>query len=130
MDLLQALGSGPSTLQQHCGVRRGHNLGRSGGVEHFHRLGDGSADAIYLGEEIINRDGRTAGHPGATDRHISNVEFRNPTCDEAMGGQIGSDPGRGAALESRGARSRVPGNRDLREAFEGEGETETGLWEP
>ena len=44
-----------------------------------------------------------------------------------MGGQIGSNPGEDVALVGRGAGSGVPGNRCLREAFEGEGEADCHL---
>ena len=63
-------------------------------------LGDGSADKIYMGEEIISRCCRATGLPIADGCRVSNVMFENPKRDGAWKGQIGSDPGGGAALES------------------------------
>ena len=85
-------------------------------------LSDGSTDAIYLEDQIDSRFGRTTGHLGCHGRHIKVLGFGNPRGDEGLGGQIGSNPGEVVAPDVRGAGGGVPGNRDLREALEGEGE--------
>ena len=53
--------------------------------------------------------------------------FGNPRGDEGLGGQIGSNPSEDTAADGRRAGSRVPGNRELREAPEGEGEADCRL---
>jgi hypothetical protein len=60
-------------------------------------LGDGSADSIYLGEQIVGRSGKATGHPGRSDRHIGSLNFGNSRGDETWGGQIGSGPDGSAA---------------------------------
>jgi len=67
------------------------------------------------------------GHPGRHGRHVDGLGFGNPRRDGGRGNQIRSDLGEDAALEVRGASHGVPGNRDLREASEGEGEVEGRL---
>ena len=58
-------------------------------------LGDGSASAIYLYEQIVSGSCRATGHPGKRSCHVGDIEFRNSRCDEAWGIQIGSGPGGG-----------------------------------
>jgi hypothetical protein len=60
-------------------------------------LGDGSADAIYLGDEIIGRSDRTTGRPGGSSRHVVRLGFGNSRCDMSSSGQIRSGPGRSTA---------------------------------
>jgi len=38
-------------------------------------LGDGFANSIYLGEQIMSRPGRVTGHPGRSDHHIGSLKF-------------------------------------------------------
>ena len=65
--------------------------------------------------------------PGANDRRIIDVEFKNSTNDGALCRQIGSDACGVAALGARGAGGWVPGSRSFRETTEGEGESGGGL---
>ena len=90
-------------------------------------LSDGSTDAIYLADQIVSKFGRVMDHPCWRGRHVEVVGFRNPRGDEGMGGQIGSNPSEDAASSGETAKSRVPGNRGLREAPEGEGEADYHL---
>ena len=60
-------------------------------------LGDGSADSIYLGDQIVNRSGKVTGRPGRSDHHVVCLEFGNPMCDGSWSGQIRSGPGGGTA---------------------------------
>ena len=90
-------------------------------------LSDGSTDAIYLEDQIISRFGRAMDHPSWRGRHVEVLGFGNPRGDGNLGGQIGSNPSEDVAPDGRGAGSGVPGNRDLREAPEGEGEADYRL---
>ena len=90
-------------------------------------LSDGSTDAIYLEDQIISRFGRAMDHPGWRGRHVEVLGFGNPRGDDSLGGQIRSNPSEDAASGSGRAGSGVPGNRDLREAPEGEGEADCRL---
>ena len=90
-------------------------------------LGDGSADSIYLRDQIVSRSGRATGHPGRRGRHVEVLGFENPRGDRGLGGQIGSNPGEDVSPDDRGAISEVPGNRDLRKASGGEGEADCRL---
>jgi len=49
-------------------------------------LGDGSANSIYLGEQIVSRPGRVTGHPRRSGRHIGSLEFGNSGSDGTWGG--------------------------------------------
>ena len=62
-------------------------------------LDDGSANPIYLRDQIVSRPGRATGRPGRSGRHIVSLEFWNSRCDGSWGGQIGSGPG-GSVSES------------------------------
>ena len=90
-------------------------------------LGDRSANAIYLEDQIVSRFGRATGHPGWRGRHIEVLRFGNLRGDGSLGGQIGSIPNEDVAPDGRGAGSGVPRNHDLREAPEGEGEADCRL---
>ena len=90
-------------------------------------LGDTSANAIYLEDKIVSRFGRAADHPGWRSCHVEVLRFGNPRGDGSLGGQIGSNPSEDIAPNGQGARSGVPGNRDLREAPIGEGEADCHL---
>ena len=89
-------------------------------------LGDGSGNAIYTGDKIGVGDDRATCCPGANDRRIINVKFRNSTSDGALRHQIGSDACGVVALDARGAGGWVPGNRSFWETTEGEGEASDG----
>ena len=88
---------------------------------------DRSTDAIYLEDHIVSRFGRATDHPGWRGRHVDVLGFRNPRCDGSLGGQIGSNPGEVIVPDVRVAGGGVPGNRDLREAPECEGEADCRL---
>ena len=90
-------------------------------------LSDGSTDAIYLEDQIVSRFGRATDHPGWHGHHVEALGFGNPIGDRSLGGQIGSNPSEDVAPNGRGAGSGVPGNRDLREAPEGEGDVDCCL---
>ena len=112
VDSSWALRSCSSRWKQCCGDQRERDSSRPNDAELFHQLyalGDGSANAIYLGDEIV---GRNSGARVARCC-VSDVEFGNLMGGGAWMGQIGSDPGGSAALESRGAGSWVHGNRRL-----------------
>ena len=87
-------------------------------------LSDGSTNAIYLEDQIISRFGRAMDHPSWRGRHVEVLGFGNPRGDGSLGGQIGSNPGEVIAPDVRMAGGGVPGNRDLWEAPEGEGEAD------
>jgi len=90
-------------------------------------LGDRSANAIYLEDQIASRFGRATDHAGWRGHHVEVLRFGNLRGDGSLGGQIGSIPNEDVAPDGRGAGSGVPGNRDLREAPEGEGEADCRL---
>jgi len=62
-------------------------------------LGDGFANSIYLGDQIVGRSGRAAGHSRRSGRHVVSLKFGNSRCDRAWDGQIESGPG-GSTAES------------------------------
>ena len=66
------------------------------GLDELDALGDGSANAIYLGESIVSISGRAMGHPGKRGCHVSDIEFGNSRRDDAWGSQIGSGLGGGS----------------------------------
>ena len=68
------------------------------------------------------------GRPGWSGRHFEVLGFGNLRGDEDLGDQIGSTPSGDAASGGGRAGSGVPGNRDLREAPEGEGEADGRLY--
>jgi len=57
-------------------------------------LGDGSADSIYLGDEIISRPIWMTGRPGRSGCRIVLLGFRNPKGSRSWGDQIGSGSSR------------------------------------
>ena len=48
-------------------------------------LSDGSADAIYLEDQIVSRFGRATDHPGWRCGHIEVLGFGNPRGDGSLG---------------------------------------------
>ena len=49
-------------------------------------LSDGSADAIYLEDQIVSRFGRATGHPGWRGLHVKVLGFGNPRSGGCLGG--------------------------------------------
>ena len=90
-------------------------------------LGDRSASAIYLEDQIASRFGRATDHAGWRGRHVEVLGFENLRGDEDLGGQIGSNPCEDVAFGGGRAGSGVPGNRNLRETPESEGEADCRL---
>ena len=60
-------------------------------------LGDRSASAIYLEDQIASRFGRATDHAGWRGRHVEVLGFGNPRGDGSLGGQIRSTPGEDVA---------------------------------
>ena len=90
-------------------------------------LSDGSTDVIYLEDQIVSILSRPTDHPGWRCCHVEVLGFGNPRGDKCLGGQIRSNPSEDVAPGGGRAGSGVPGNHDLREAFEGEGEADRRL---
>ena len=60
-------------------------------------LGNGSADSIYLRDEIVSRSGWTTGRPGRSERRVVRLGFGNPRRGRSRSDQIRSGLGRSAA---------------------------------
>ena len=49
-------------------------------------FGDGSADSIYLLDQIVSRFSRVTVHPDWRGRHVEVLEFGNPRSDGSLAG--------------------------------------------